>query len=156
MNRRGFLGAILATAAAPAIIKASALMPIYVPRPEILTLWGDGIHDDAAALQAFVSGGVVNYMGKHIAGDGRVCMFPSGTFAIGSSIKAEPNQVLIGGDSHLVSRNDSVALIASAGGYVTGFCFSSEGYKGEPIRLYDRAAIRITRRVDSGFYWEPA
>lgn len=36
MNRRGFLGAMLAAAAAPAIVRASSLMPIYVPPQEIL------------------------------------------------------------------------------------------------------------------------
>lgn len=34
--RRGFLGTILAAAAAPAIVRASSLMPIYVPKPRLL------------------------------------------------------------------------------------------------------------------------
>lgn len=32
MNRRGFLGAMLAAGAAPAIVRASSLMPLWVPR----------------------------------------------------------------------------------------------------------------------------
>lgn len=32
MNRRGFLGSILAAAAAPAIVRASSLMPIVAPK----------------------------------------------------------------------------------------------------------------------------
>lgn len=40
MNRRGFLGAILAAGAAPAVVKASSLMPIYVPK-----LWTPGPYD---------------------------------------------------------------------------------------------------------------
>lgn len=32
MQRRGFIGAILAAAAAPAIVKAESLMPIFVPK----------------------------------------------------------------------------------------------------------------------------
>ncbi len=32
MNRRGFLGAMLAAGAAPAIVKASSLMPIWTPK----------------------------------------------------------------------------------------------------------------------------
>jgi len=36
-TRRGFLKSILALAAAPAIVKASSLMPIYVPKPEVFT-----------------------------------------------------------------------------------------------------------------------
>ncbi len=31
LTRRGFLGAMLAAAAAPAIVKAGSLMPVYVP-----------------------------------------------------------------------------------------------------------------------------
>jgi hypothetical protein len=56
LSRRGFLGAMLAAAAAPAFVKASSLMPIYVPKQEVLTLWGDGVHDDSAALQALIDG----------------------------------------------------------------------------------------------------
>lgn len=36
MNRRGFLGAMLAAAAAPAIVKAESLMPIWVPKQELI------------------------------------------------------------------------------------------------------------------------
>ncbi len=35
-TRRGFLSAILIGATAPAIVKASSLMPIFVPRIEII------------------------------------------------------------------------------------------------------------------------
>jgi hypothetical protein len=35
MNRRGFLGAILACGAAPAIVRAESLMKIYVPQQKI-------------------------------------------------------------------------------------------------------------------------
>ena len=35
-NRRGFLGAMFAAAAAPAIVRAESLMKIYVPPQEIL------------------------------------------------------------------------------------------------------------------------
>jgi hypothetical protein len=34
-SRRGFLGAILAAAAAPAIVRAESLMKIYVPQQEL-------------------------------------------------------------------------------------------------------------------------
>lgn len=47
-SRRGFLfGATAALLAAPAIARASSLMPCSVPP----VFWGDGIHDDSAALQ---------------------------------------------------------------------------------------------------------
>lgn len=46
-NRRGFLGALLAAAAAPAIVKAESLMPIWVPAtPKIITpQWDMGSGD---------------------------------------------------------------------------------------------------------------
>jgi hypothetical protein len=50
LSRRTFLS----FPAAPAIIRVADIMPI---RPEVLTLWGDGIHDDADALEAFFNGG---------------------------------------------------------------------------------------------------
>ncbi len=53
MQRRGFLTAMLAAGTAPAVVRADSLMKIFVPPPEILRLWGDGIHDDTAAMQAF-------------------------------------------------------------------------------------------------------
>jgi hypothetical protein len=39
MNRRGFLGSIIAMAAAPAIVKASSLMPGRVWTPTLKTGW---------------------------------------------------------------------------------------------------------------------
>jgi hypothetical protein len=59
MNRRGFLAAILAAASAPAIVQADSLMRIFVPPQEIVILWGDGAHDDTAALQRWMNGGRV-------------------------------------------------------------------------------------------------
>lgn len=38
MNRRGFLAGIIAAAAAPAIVRAGSIMPVYVPpAPKIIT-----------------------------------------------------------------------------------------------------------------------
>jgi hypothetical protein len=56
MNRRGFLGGILAAGMAPMVVSAGVLMPvrsIIVPLP---IMWGDGIHDDSAAFQALIDG----------------------------------------------------------------------------------------------------
>ena len=49
-NRRGFLGAMFAAAAAPAIVRAESLMKIYVPPQEILlpTL-EDALYNDLSA-----------------------------------------------------------------------------------------------------------
>lgn len=57
MNRRGFLSAVLSAAVSPSIVKATSLMKIYVPRDaKKLVLYGDGIHDDSDAFQAFMDG----------------------------------------------------------------------------------------------------
>lgn len=66
-TRRRFLGAILATCVAPAIVRASSLMPLVV-RADVapgLILYADGIHDDTAALQALLDGKqVLNVLGE--------------------------------------------------------------------------------------------
>ncbi len=54
MLRRTFLTGIAGVIAAPAIVRASSLMPVRTIPP---TLWGDGIHDDTAALQWLLNSG---------------------------------------------------------------------------------------------------
>ena len=44
LTRRGFIGAMLAAAVAPAIVRASSLMPIYVPAPD----WRDMVRTTIA------------------------------------------------------------------------------------------------------------
>lgn len=82
---------MLAAAAAPAIVKASSLMPIYVPKivtPSYMTLWGDGVHDDQPALAALLSGGLVaDRTGKLIEQQGGMIYLPPGTYAVGRSTR---------------------------------------------------------------------
>lgn len=85
-TRRGFLGSLLALAAAPAIVRADSLMKI-TPIDRLI-LWGDGVHDDAAALQALIDGrSVIRRDGSifHRDQDGGIIL-TSGTFAVGSTI----------------------------------------------------------------------
>lgn len=97
LSRRGFLGAMLAAAAAPAIVKSDSLMRVVVPRPVLLTLWGDGVRDDSQALQALVDGQAVMYQGREFrpGGDG-VVHFPAGTFAVGSAVALASGAKLFG------------------------------------------------------------
>jgi len=53
ITRRGLLAACIATFAAPAIVRAGSLMALSVPK---LVLWGDGVHDDTAALKGLIGG----------------------------------------------------------------------------------------------------
>jgi Rieske Fe-S protein len=98
-TRRGFLGAMLAAAVAPAFVKADILMPvrkIIVPSAEIIApgpiLWGDGIHDDTAAFQAAIRGEPVWFAdGRQFAG-----VIAGGIYKVSQTVK--------------VSKGDSVAM----------------------------------------------
>lgn len=52
MQRRGFIAAAVAALVAPIAPVAHARMPAGFIR-----LWGDGVHDDTAALQALIAQG---------------------------------------------------------------------------------------------------
>jgi hypothetical protein len=102
LSRRGFLGAMLAAAAAPAIVKSDSLMRIVVPRPVLLTLWGDGVHDDAQAIQALVNGQSVMFGGHEFGPrpDGSIYL-PSGMFAMGAAAVIGSGTKLRGNGSQL-------------------------------------------------------
>jgi hypothetical protein len=77
---------MLALAAAPAIVRADSLM--RVTPIDRLILWGDGVHDDAAALQALIDGrAVVRRDGAEFRRktDGTIFL-RAGTYAVGSTI----------------------------------------------------------------------
>ena len=102
LSRRGFLGAVLAAAAAPAIVKSENLMRIVVPRPALLTLWGDGVHDDAQALQALIGGQSVAFQGRAFGPrpDGSIYL-PAGTFAMGAAAVIGSGTRLMGNGAQL-------------------------------------------------------
>ena len=93
MNRRGFLKAMLASAAAPYVVTNSGvLMPLgrfwTFGGSRILTLCGDGVTDDSAALQAWLDGGTVlradgTAMGRVLTG---------GSYRIGTTIYLRDGQ----------------------------------------------------------------
>jgi hypothetical protein len=99
-TRRGFLGAMLAAAAAPAIIRPASLMPIYIPKPRILTLWGDGIHDDTAALQALIDGErVIGLDGRPMAG-----MLAGGVYRLTDTLVFDPGTSVVMLDTHFLAQ----------------------------------------------------
>src|SRR5258708_331213 len=77
MDRRSFLGSILALGVAPAIVHASSIMRVVMPMP---ILWGDGIHDDTAALQALLD---------------RVGSIDGGIFRISDQLIIHRNETLV-------------------------------------------------------------
>lgn len=86
ISRRNLLKGLLA---APAVVRASSLMPLWVP--PALVLIGDGIADDSAALQAFFTGKPVRYRYTTLrSSDGRIAM-PQGVFALGTPLIISPD-----------------------------------------------------------------
>ena len=61
MNRRGFFRLVAGAALAPVVAKVGQAFPL----PPIL--WGDGVHDDTAALQALIDGEIVEFADRTIA-----------------------------------------------------------------------------------------
>ena len=100
-NRRGFLGAMLAASMAPAIVRASSLMPIFVPKIIVpkFVLWGDGIRDDTLALQALIDGKeVIRHDGSTFTRTLTNAIFLSnGTYAISAPI-------IFKGDGHTMKN----------------------------------------------------
>lgn len=89
MNRRGFLKSMLAAGAASYVVtSAGVLMPVrklWTP----LQLWGDGIHDDTAALQAWINGEPVIDM-RTGASLGRVLI--GGEYQVSQTIYMTPDK----------------------------------------------------------------
>lgn len=60
LSRRGFLGAMLAAAAAPAIVKASSLMPISAPKlllPD--SVWGVALPKGDVTIEGWAAPGLL-------------------------------------------------------------------------------------------------
>jgi hypothetical protein len=141
MNRRGFLKSMLAAGVAPYVVtSAGVLMPVKkiltATAPEIafvqsgpgatpqtfqeaLRLWGDGIHDDTAALQAWLDGSPV------IRGDGSMVgrVLYGGSYRVSGTIymrEDQPGRELFGNEFHgpvaadkpmfVYSRNEPLPL----------------------------------------------
>lgn len=96
-GRRGFLGAMLALAAAPAIVRADSLMRI-VPTEQLI-LWGDGIRDDTVALQALIDGKPVRRR------DGSTfSRSPDGAIFLGGGLFAISSPIVLTGSGHVVTN----------------------------------------------------
>lgn len=78
MNRRSFLGRFAAVAVTPAI-PASAVAALL---PVVPVLWGDGMHDDAHALEVALNGGNVNWADGRPVG----ATISNGRFLVGRTV----------------------------------------------------------------------
>lgn len=89
LPRRGFLFGLAAAMAAPAIVRASALMPV---KPWARILYGDGVHDDADAINALTWGEPVVFPGGALINVAPgLPMIPPGTYRISAPIKIPVN-----------------------------------------------------------------
>lgn len=113
-DRRNFLRGMLALGAAPAIVRASSLMPIWVPpAPSLLTLAGDGVTDDTAALHAYMRGEPVWFRGAVLQTIDNVMRLPAATFNLNSPlILTGSNRFLDGGGATLLAPSDGPAIRA--------------------------------------------
>lgn len=144
MNRRGFLGAILTLGAAPAIAKVENLMRIVVPKTEIITpdkeiiveeypiLFGDGIRDDTAALQALFSGKPFINM--------------EGYLQIGGILKSGGTHKIT---ETIVIRNDSKSVLVNA-----RIKAGSEFKDGSPLLKIEEAKVGMVGEILQGIYIE--
>ncbi len=88
MNRRQLLQGILGAALAPAFVKATNLMPVR-SMPSGLVVWGDGVIDDTAALQAYINGERVTFAKqlRRMARGGLLIEFPHGKYRITDTLQ---------------------------------------------------------------------
>lgn len=139
LSRRGFLGAMLAAAAAPAIVKNENLMRIVAPRSLLLTLWGDGVHDDTQGIQALVNGQTVVFGGREFGPrpDGAI-YFPSGTFAMGSAVVLASGANLFGNHAQFKALSTAPVFETKAGAqdvYLRDFNFVGLGRHAIEMKL---------------------
>ena len=100
MNRRGFLTAMLAACAAPAIVRAESLMRIVVPTLAEIRLYGDGIHDDTDALQKIIDGATGSII------------LPRGNYRITSTLRLSSSACLDGqGSKFVIGRKNPIFSI---------------------------------------------
>jgi hypothetical protein len=108
MQRRSFLAGLLA---APAIVRASSLMPLYVPP---LVLYGDGIHDDTQALSAALTGERVRWAdGRPVVG----ALVSGGAFLLSDTVRIGDNATLSNAHLKWVGEWDASKHLLHAGGH---------------------------------------
>lgn len=101
MDRRSLLRGLFA---APAVVAASSLMPISV-RALASTpphLWGDGIHDDTAAL---------NWLVRQAAAEGRPFVLSNGVYRLSGPIVIDDVQSVVMSNSVFRPDNSSFPAV---------------------------------------------
>jgi Pectate lyase superfamily protein len=133
LNRRGFLGGLFSAIAAPAIVKAENLMPIFVPKLIVpsLELFGDGITDDTTALNHLLAGGSVMYKDSFLKAQDGTIYLPTGSYLVESSLVINRNSVSVDGlGSRIITCHDKPAIHVAA--RVKGVKISNMNFQGHP------------------------
>jgi len=87
MHRRSFLAGVFGAALGAATAPVSAIQ--WVAQPSVLTLWGDGVRDDTAALQALINGQTVARPdGSRLRRTNGVTYLPSGHYCLPVRLEA--------------------------------------------------------------------
>lgn len=135
-SRRSFLGGILAVGAASTVVTPAALLARSVPM-----LWGDGIHDDTAALNALLSGGEfeVSREGLALRKAGMI-LLQKGNFLVSDTIGIETEGVTIIHSAFLASPTfregaDMLYMRPNSSGFcLAGLYLDGAGRTGVAIR----------------------
>lgn len=130
-SRRKFLISLTAAFAAPAIVKATSLMPI---RAYLATIYGDGIHDDAEGINALLRGDKV----KNFAGlrwDGAMLHFPERTCRIESPIFMPVGTGMVGDPNRFTKLTGRPELNMSTGNRIENFWFQSDDPAGPGVTI---------------------
>jgi hypothetical protein len=94
---------------------APVLPKIALSGPAMPILWGDGIHDDAPALKAFMRGDIIEFadarMGApNIGWEGVRLTLPRGVFKLNAPISIDGDEVQIAGkgidQTFVIQKND--------------------------------------------------
>src|SRR5260221_4715067 len=93
MNRRSLLIGLGSALLAPAIVRASSLMPV---RESVPILWGDGIRDDSEGLQACLDRKPYRWNGLiQRALDGEIVRLPSAAYRMTRTIIVRKRDLLV-------------------------------------------------------------
>lgn len=105
LGRRSVLAGITCALSMPAIVKASGIMSVKMFRP---VFWGDGVHDDAPALQWEID---------HAPDNGTFCVPKNGTYIFRSSLYLWDRKLKLDfSDSHVVGSTETDSCLRFHGG----------------------------------------
>lgn len=123
MTRRTFIGAAIGAT----VVAAAGPLPIV---PDIPTLWGDGIHDDTAGLQAAIDGREYRQAWDGVIVPARepdpLLVFPRGDYAVAGTILIPAWAAIVDGNAVRLRGlgDDRGALIE-----MQGFSFSLRNFE---------------------------